>query len=107
MCISLNFACLSVAHRHTKPLVIPRLPVLLLTRLAAIEGNLATRAGSEQQVRAVAAADTAVGALSLVACAGLADTSGDTGSIRARWRVCEKGDDMVMATMRRNIKKSI
>jgi len=107
MNIYFNFVSLTVAYRHTKPLVIPRLPVLLLTGLAAVVDKLATRAGFEQQVRAVAAADTAVGALSLVACAGLADTSGDAGCIRARWRVCEKGDDMVMFTLRCNIKKSI
>ena len=107
MYIYFNFARLTVAHSHTKALVIPGLPVLLLAGLAAVEDKLATRAGFEQQVRAVAVADTAVSTLSLVACAELADTSGDTGSIRAGWRVCEKGDDMVMSTMRRNIKKSI
>jgi len=40
--ISFNFARLTVTYRHTKPLVIPGLPVLLLAGLAAIEDKLAT-----------------------------------------------------------------
>ena len=65
--IFFDLDCLSVVYRHTKQLVLPALPVKLLTGLAAVEGKLASRAGLEQQVRAVAVADTAVGALSLVA----------------------------------------
>ena len=63
---------LSVAYRHTEPLVLPRLPVLLLAGLAAVEDKLAAGTRLERQVRAIAVADTAVGALSLIACAGLA-----------------------------------
>ncbi len=64
-CITLDQ--LAVANSHTKPLVFSFLPVLPLTGLAAVENELATGAGLEQQVRAVTGADTAVGALSLVA----------------------------------------
>ena len=58
---------LTIAHSHTKPLVFAFLPVLPLAGFTAIETKLAPGAGLEQQVRAVAGADTAVGALSLVA----------------------------------------
>jgi hypothetical protein len=40
-----DHARFSVANGHTKPLVFPRIPVLLLTGLAAVENKLATRAG--------------------------------------------------------------
>ena len=72
MYFCLNLYDLSVANGHTKPLVLPRLPVLLLAGLATVENKLAPGTGLKRQVRAVAGADTAVGALSLVACAGLA-----------------------------------
>ena len=63
----------AVANGHTKSFVLAILPVLPLTRLAAVEDKLATRTCLEQQVRAVAGADTAGRALSLVACARLID----------------------------------
>ena len=75
---------LSVAYRHTEALVFPRLPVLLLAGLAAVEDKLAAGTRLEQQVRAVTVADTAVGALSFITCAGLAGTGGREG---ARWWV--------------------
>jgi hypothetical protein len=65
--IRVTLDSLTIAHRHTKPLVLTFLPVLPLAGLAAIENKLAPGAGLERQVRAVAGADTAVGALSLVA----------------------------------------
>ena len=65
---------LTIAHSHTKPLVFAFLPVLPLAGFTAIENKFAPGAGLERQVRAVASADTAVGALSLVARAGLAGT---------------------------------
>ena len=58
---------LAVTNSHTKPLVFTFLPVLSLAGFTAIENKLAPGTGLEQQVRAVAGADTAVGALSLVA----------------------------------------
>ncbi len=58
---------LTIAHRNTKPLVFTFLPVLSLAGFTAIENKLAPGTGLEQQVRAVAGADTAVGALSLIA----------------------------------------
>ncbi len=67
MRISIDLHSLSVINRHTKPFVFPGLPVKLLAGLAAVEDKLTSRAGLEQQIQAVAGADTAVGALSLVA----------------------------------------
>ncbi len=72
---------LPVANGHAKPLVFTLRPVLSLAGLTAVINKLATRTGLEQQVRAVAGADTAIGALSLVACAGLAGAGGGAGSI--------------------------
>ena len=58
------------------------LPVLPLAGLAAVENKFASGTSLEQQVRAVAGADTAVGALSLVARAGgLAGLGGGAGCI--------------------------
>ena len=95
----------TVTNGHAKPLVFALLPVLLLAGLTAVEDKLTTGAGLEQQVRAVAGADTAVGALSLVACAGLAGTSGGAGRGRSRSQTLEKGDDMRMPTLDCNIQK--
>ena len=50
MRICFDLDCLSVAYRHTKPLVFTALPVKLLTGLAAVEDKLASRAGPERQV---------------------------------------------------------
>ena len=61
---------LPVANGHAKPLVSTLRPVLSLAGLTAVINKLAAGTGLEQQVRAVAGADTAVGALSLVARAG-------------------------------------
>lgn len=72
MHICFNLDSLTVANRNTKPLVFPRLQVLLLTGLAAVVDKLATRASFKQQLRVVTFADTAVGALFLVTCAGFA-----------------------------------
>ena len=66
---------LTIAHSHTKPLVFTFLPVLPLAGFTAIEDKLAPGTCLEQQVRAVAGADTAVGALSLIARAWLARIS--------------------------------
>ena len=81
------------------------LPVLPLAGLAAVENKLASGARLEQQVRAIPSTDTAVGALSLVACAGLADTGGGAGRGRSRSQTLEKGDDMRMTTVSSNFQK--
>jgi hypothetical protein len=94
---------LAIAHRHTKPLMLTFLPVLPLAGLAAVENKLATGAYLEQQVRAVAGADTAVGALSLVACGGLAGTGEGRARRRprrSRSQTLEKIHDICMATLR-------
>ena len=58
---------LTIAHSNTKPLVFTFLPVLSLAGFTAIENKLAPGTCLERQVQAIACADTAVGALSLVA----------------------------------------
>ena len=71
------------------------LPVLPLAGLAA--NKLAPGVLLERQVRSVAGADTAVGALSLVACGGFAGNSGGGASRRhnrSRVQALEKSDDM-------------
>ena len=78
------------------------LPVLPLAGLAAVENKFASGTSLEQQVRAVAGADTAVGALSLVACAWLAATGGGGASRmpdRSKGQALEKSDDMCMAKL--------
>jgi hypothetical protein len=66
-CIRIALENLPVANGHAKPLVSTLRPVLTLAGLTAVINKLAAGTGLEQQVRAVAGADTAVGALSLVA----------------------------------------
>ena len=95
----------AVANGHAKPLVFAFLPVLPLAGLTAVEDKLTTGAGLKQQVRAVAGADTAVGALSLVARAGLAGTRRCKGRVRAKCRVCEEGDKMGMSILYGHIQK--
>ena len=95
----------TVTNGHAKPLVFALLPVLPLAGLTAVEDKLTTGAGLEQQVRAVAGADTAVGALSLVARAGLAGTRRCKGRVREKCRVCEEGDKMGMSQLYGYIQK--
>jgi hypothetical protein len=95
----------TVTNGHAKPIVSSFLPVLPLAGLTAVEDKLTTGAGLEQQVRAVAGADTAVGALSLVARAGLAGTRRCKGRVRAKCRVCEEGDKMGMSRQYGHIQK--
>ena len=81
-CIRIALENLPVANGHAKPLVSTLRPVLSLAGLTAVINKLAAGTGLEQQVRAVAGADTAVGALSLVARAGgLAGLGGGAGCI--------------------------
>ena len=46
--ICVDFEYLSLVNRHTKPLVLPGLPVKLLTGFTAVKDKLASRAGLEQ-----------------------------------------------------------
>ena len=102
--IRITLENLPVANGHAEPLVSTLRPVLSLAGLTAVINKLAPRTGLEQQVRAVAGADTAVGALSLVARAGgLAGLGGGAGCIRARLKTPEKGNDMMMTHFSRNI----
>jgi hypothetical protein len=48
MRICFDLDCFSVVNRHTKPLVLPGLPVKLLTGFTAVKDKLASRAGLEQ-----------------------------------------------------------
>ena len=94
-CLRPRIFNLTVADGHTKPLVFAFRPVLPLAWLTAVENKFASGTGLE---RVTASTDTAVGALSLVACAGLAGAGG---------KVTEKFHNMSMAIQHRNIQKMI
>jgi len=69
MFIQFTFCNSTVTYGNTKSFVFTSFPVLSLTGLATVVNQFANRTSHQQQFQAVAAADTTIGTLSLVACA--------------------------------------